>query len=361
MKDLSLEHLDHDTFQYCRNVLASKKPGHPWLQMTDEQILLSTHLASKGVSDELLLKYAALILFGKEEALEDFMPRYRFEALFHMCTYHQYTDLKQFPNRYDDRRTMRCNLIHVYERLSEFVERYLPDKFFLPEGSTQSEDLRWNLFREIVGNLCVHADFSSGYACFLHVFKDRVVTKNPTRLLPEIPEGELTIEQLNNYTKNPLLVRVFHEMSWVEDLGSGIRNILRYAPLYYPDYRIEINNGSQFIFSITYMNVAENVRDRAKMSETGPQNVRDNDISEEELALEIGESPSVKEKKKRRKQGIVGLIASNPNITVDMLSEKMGVNEKTIRRDLAELREQRIIEREGGDFGDHWVICRKRH
>ena len=81
----------------------------------------------------------------------------------------------------------------------------------------------------------------------------------------------------------------------------------------------------------------------------------------EELTLEIGESPSVKEKKKRRKQGIVGLIASNPNITVDMLSEKMGVNEKTIRRDLAELREQGIIEREGGDFGGHWVICRKRH
>ena len=193
------------------------------------------------------------------------------------------------------------------------------------------------------------------------MFKDRVVTKNPTRLLPEIPEGELTIEQLNNYTKNPLLVRVFHEMSWVEDLGSGIRNILRYAPLYYPDYRIEINNGSQFIFSITYMDVAENVRDKAKMSETDPQNVRDKDVSEEELALEIGESPSVKEKKKRRKQGIVGLIASNPNITVDMLSEKMGVNEKTIRRDLAELREQGIIEREGGDFGGHWVICRKRH
>ena len=389
VKGLSLEHLDHDTFQYCRNVLASKKPGHPWLQMTDEQILLSTHLASKGFSDELQLKYAALILFGKEEVIEDFMPRYRFEALFHMCTYHQYTDLKQFPNRYDDRRTMRCNLIHVYERLSEFVERYLPDKFFLPEGSTQREDLRWNLFREIVGNLCVHADFSSGYACFLHVFKDRVVTKNPTRLLPEIPEGELTIEQLNNYTKNPLLVRVFHEMSWVEDLGSGIRNILRYAPLYYPDYRIEINNGSQFIFSITYMDVAENVRDRAKMSETGPQNDLDRekmtqtghqnvpdrtkmsqtgsqndpdkDGLEDDFSIEIKESAKVKEKKNRRRQGIIGLIASNPNITIEMLSEKLSVSEKTIKRDLAELQTQGVISRVGGDFGGHWVICRKRH
>ena len=35
------------------------------------------------------------------------------------------------------------------------------------------------------------------------------------------------------YPKNPLLVRVFHELSWVEDMGSGTRNILRYAPLYF--------------------------------------------------------------------------------------------------------------------------------
>ena len=205
--------------------------------------------------------------------------------------------------------------------------------------------------------------------------REKAETLNLSGFPPFIASSGSYYDSWYNYTKNPLLVRVFHEMSWVEDLDSGIRNILRYAPLYYSDYRIEINNGSQFIFSITYMDVAENVRDKTKMSETDPQNVRDktkmsetdpqnvrdNDISGEDLTLEIGESPSVKEKKKRRKQGIVGLIASIPNITVDMLSEKMGVNEKTIRRDLVELREQGIIERVGGDFGGHWVICRKRH
>lgn len=133
-------------------------------------------------------------------------------------------------------------------------------------ASTQRQNLRWDLFREIVGNLCVHTDFSSGFACFFHVFKDRVVTKNPTRLLPKIPEGELTIQQLSNYTKNPLLVRVFHELHWAEDLGSGTRNILRYAPLYYPGYKIEINSGQQFVFSITYQD--ENVPEKEKMSQT---------------------------------------------------------------------------------------------
>ena len=271
VEELTLEDLDSDTFQYCRNILAVIKPNHPWLQLTDEDILLHTRLAKKErETGKLKLKYAALILFGKEEAIEEYMPRYRFEALFHMCTYEEYNDIKRFPSRYDDRITMRCNLIKVYDRLTQFTERYLPNKFYLPEGTTQREDLRWDLFREIVANICVHSDFSTGYACFYHVFKDRVVTKNPTRLLPEIPEGELTLQELSNYTKNPLLVRVFHELSWVEDMGSGTRNILRYAPLYYPDYKVEIVNGSQFIFSITYMEMSvkteENVSQNLEMS-----------------------------------------------------------------------------------------------
>ena len=161
------------------------------------------------------------------------------------------------------------------------------------------------------------------------------------------------------------------------------------TPLYYPDYRIEINNGSQFIFSITYMDVAENVRDNAKMSETDPQNDPDRekmtqtghqnvpdrtkmsqtgsqndpdkDGLEDDFSIEIKESAKVKEKKNRRRQGIIGLIASNPNITIEMLSEKLSVSEKTIKRDLAELQTQGVISREGGDFGGHWIICRKRH
>ena len=370
VNNLTLDGLDHETFQYCRNILVSLSPGHPWLQMTDEQILTSTHLARKdNETGNLKIKYAALLLFGKDDAIMDFIPRYRFEALFHMCTFEQYNNMEHFPNRYDDRRTMRCNLIKVYRNLSEFTKRYLPDRFYLPENSGQREDLRWKLFREIIGNLCVHPDFSSGYACFYHVFKDRVVTKNPTRLLPETPEGELTINQLNNYTKNPLLVRVFHELAWVEDLGSGTRNILRYAPLYYPNYKIEINSGSQFIFSITYMDATENVPDKSEMSQTNAGNVPDkSEMSQtkEENELETHDfkiildntSKGVKKKKNKRKQGIIGMMISNSKITIETLADKLDVSEKTIKRDISELQQLGIIKREGGDFGGHWVILK---
>lgn len=284
--------------------------------------------------------------------------------------------MNQFPSRYDDRRTMRQNLIQVYDQMGAFVERYLPDRFYLPNNSVQRQNLRWNLFREIVGNLCVHTDFSSGFACFFHVFKDRVVTKNPTRLLPEIPEGELTIQQLSNYTKNPLLVRVFHELHWAEDLGSGTRNILRYAPLYYPGYKIEINSGQQFVFSITYQdenvpeiekmskeNVTETVKmsqRNVKMSQTGQENVPE--LTDEELALPLEpfERLSVKEKKNRRRQAIVSLMVQDSHITSEEIAEKLDTHERTIKRDIKALRESGVIERIGGDFGGEWKVCKKK-
>ena len=378
-----MEGLDANTFQYCRNIIQSRQPSHAWLQLSDEGILTATHLAIRD-GDILKIKYAALILFGTDDAIAELMPRYRFEALFHMCTYADFEDMSKFPSRYDDRRTIRQNLIRVYDQLAEFVARYMPDKFYLSPETGQREDLRWNLMREIVGNLCVHTDCSSGYACFFHVFKDRVLTKNPTRLLPEIPEGELTIHQLSNYTKNPLLARVFHELHWVEDLGSGVRNILRYAPLYYPGYSIEINSGSQFIFSITYQdvnvqdgdkNIQENVTETEKMSLTESKNVTETEKmsltesknvpeltpEELELSLEPQELKSVKDKKKRRKQAIVSLMNKDSHIKVETIAEKLDVHKRTILRDIEELKKNLVIERIGGDFGGEWrVLMRKK-
>ena len=364
---LTMNDLDHQTFQYCRNILSASKPNHSWLQLSDEEILVHLHLAKReSITHELRIKYAALILFGKESSIQEFLPRYRFEALFHMCTYKQYIDISSFSNRYDDRRSLRCNLITVYNELIKFTERYLPDKFYLPTGSTRRVDLRLNLFREIIANLCVHSDYSSGYACFYHVFKDMVLTKNPSRLLPEIPEGALQLEQLNNYTKNPLLVKVFHELSWAEDMGSGTRNILRYAPLYHTDYKVEILNGSHFTFSITYIMSAENIRTNPKMPAENDENVRtnpkmsaENDIKnlepdELDVCLDYIPIKKLKNKEYKRYLKIVELITTNPQITVDEMSEKLNVNEKTIRRDIEKL--SPTIEHVGPNKGGYWKI-----
>ena len=210
------------------------------------------------------------------------------------------------------------------------------------------------------------------------------MTKNPSRLLPEIPEGKVKLEQLNNYTKNPLLVKVFHELSWVEDMGSGTRNILRYAPLYNSSYKVEILNGSHFIFSITYVKMSlqnnENVLTNLKMSLQNDENVLtnlkmspENDgnvltnkemspenkmmaLESDELDVSLDYRPigKLKNKEYKRHLQIIELIIANPQITIDEISEKLKVNERTIRRDIDKL--SSIIEHVGPNKGGYWKV-----
>lgn len=168
--------------------------------------------------------------------------------------------------RYDDRTTIRTNLIKAYDTLMEFAYKHLPEKFYLQDGATQRGDLRSNIFREIVANLCVHREYASNEAGLFEIFSDRVRTYNTTKFTSSLKTGLITIDELENYTKNPLLFKVFRELGWGEELGSGSRNIKKFAPFYYDKSVIEITNQDHFIFSITYNDDRDSVKNKAKDS-----------------------------------------------------------------------------------------------
>ena len=49
-------------------------------------------------------------------------------------------------------------------------------------------------------------------------------------------------------------------------------------------------------------------------------------------------------------------IKDNPHITATLLSQKLNVTEKTIKRDLQYLKDKKIIERDGADKNGCWKI-----
>ena len=157
---MTMADIDTETLIACRKMAAVNHPAHPWITMSDEEILASSRLMSVDSSGKQTFKFASLLLFGTDAAIERFVPRYRFEAIFRMCTFAQYQKMDDVANRYDDRVTLRCNLIKVYDRLTEFTLRHMPDKFYIPEGSMQRVDVRLALMREVIGNLCVRVSSS---------------------------------------------------------------------------------------------------------------------------------------------------------------------------------------------------------
>lgn len=257
---LEIEDLDDKTFSMCRKLVASIKPNHAWLTLTNEEILRSVKLIRKDSSGKEGISLAGLLLFGTEDSIATFYSSYRIEALYINKTYeyHIKNDLKD-KVRYDDRITVRDNLIQSYYILTNFIERHLPDKFYLEVGNPQRQDLRSIIFREIIANFCVHREYSNYSPGMFEIFSDRVVVTNWSKPAMGEKGGKVSIDELHTYPKNPLLVHVFRELGLVEELGSGFRNIKKYAPEYYEECEIEIQNNERFVFSMTYQNVSESV------------------------------------------------------------------------------------------------------
>jgi ATP-dependent DNA helicase RecG len=92
--------------------------------------------------------------------------------------------------------------------------------------NTQRVSLRERIFREVVANLLIHREYLNPFPAKLVIQRDRVTTENSNN-----PHGMglLRPDDFAPSPKNPAIARVFREMQWAEELGSGVRNLFKYA------------------------------------------------------------------------------------------------------------------------------------
>ena len=130
-------------------------------------------------------------------------------------------------DRYDDREVVTTNLIESYDRLMEFGKKHLNDLFTL--DGIQRVSSRDAILREIISNLLMHRDFSSGYTSKLAIERGRMTTENANLAHGH---GVLNLKTFRPYAKNPPIAKVFREIGLAEELGSGMRNSYKYTKLY---------------------------------------------------------------------------------------------------------------------------------
>jgi ATP-dependent DNA helicase RecG len=147
------------------------------------------------------------------------LPAYKVEAILRV----------ENIDRWDDRLTLRTNLIDTYLELKRFIDKHLPDRFYM-EGDHRI-DLRDKIFREVIGNMIVHREYMSAYSSDMIITKSAVTLKNPNKPLFH---GLIDPASFNPYPKNPNIRKFFTAFGWTDEIGSGIRNTNKYLPLYVP-------------------------------------------------------------------------------------------------------------------------------
>lgn len=159
----------------------------------------------------------------------------------------------------------------------------------------------------MIGNLLIHREFTNAFPAKLIIKKDMVCSESWNK--PHIM-GTIDPNNFPPLPKNPMITKLFKEIGWVDELGSGVRNTFKFCELYNPDAMPEFIEGDTF---------------RAI------------------IPLESSEK-------------IIRFISKNNKITIAELSIKVGIGSRVVEKQLAKLKQEKRIQRVGSDKGGDWKI-----
>jgi len=299
-------------------------------------------------------------VFGKENTLAAVLPHYKTDAL---CR-------KVDVERYDDRDDIRCNLMRAYSRLLAFIRKHLSDRFYL-EGN-QRMSIRELIFREMVANLLVHREFSSAYPATMTIYKDVVVTENWNR---PYMMGRISLENLKPHPKNPTIANFFKQLGWVEELGSGVRKMYKYCPIYVKDALPIIEEGDVFKLTIRHEPLNEPLNEPLK----GPVNsvqvvdLYGNVVSVEDEGIDGGsingpvneplneENEPLNEPLNEYEISLISYLKERPGANRNDIENTLGISLATLKRAINSLQKRDLIERIGSrKTGGYYLITKDK-
>jgi len=215
---LLLDDLDRDLIAKCRKIATLRWENHPWKDLDDLELLKSAQLyqtsPESGASG---ITLAGILLLGKQLPLLNTVPHHRTDLILR----------KVNLDRYDDRDFVDVNLVESYERIMAFIHKHLPAPFYL-EGTT-SISIRDAIFREVASNILIHREYMNAFPAKLIIERGKVRTENSSR-----PHGfgRLDPETFTPFPKNPVIAKFFRQIGRADELGSGMRKMMKYSRAY---------------------------------------------------------------------------------------------------------------------------------
>ena len=332
---LRFEDLRQESIDLARRLMANLRPQHPWLSLSDMEMFKQANLYRRDTaSNQEGLTLAALMLFGKQEVIQSTLPYYRVDAVVRL----------EDVDRYDDRLEVFGNIIDGYDALMDFMAKHLPDPFYM-EGDLRVS-LRDKILREIIANMLVHREYLNPAPSIIELNRDGLIAKNANRPLKS---GLVTLSNYERHPKNPHMANFFVQMARAEHLGTGIRNLYKYVPIYTGKQPV-IEDEDMYIVRMALpkvMTITWGNNTAGQMTDHVTDHVVDSVV--ERLGERLGK------KLGKNRLAILELIVKNPNITYVQIAEALSVSTTTVEKRVAEMSGV-VIQHIGPKKGGHWEI-----
>jgi len=330
----SVESLNRSSYNRFRDYLKWRNPDLRYNQMNDDEFNRRLKIVKDGK-----LTYGGLLFLGKNEEITDTFSDFRVDYLEIPAT--NYADAEP---RYTFRIDEQENLWEYYFVLFQRLRIYADNPLTIGEMGIGHEDTKQaDALREALVNLLIHTDYFSPMKPRIRVFTNRIEFENPG-MLPRPVEELLKADE--SLPRNPVLAKFFRIAKICESAGYGFDKMLEWKK----------ETGNEIFFEthidktkFTFMLNEKTVEETGKTVEETEKTVEETKKTVEETKKTIEETEKTVEK-------ILKLMTVNPFIKTTQLSESIGISISAINQQIAKLKKQNLLHRDGANKGGKWVI-----
>jgi ATP-dependent DNA helicase RecG len=210
--------LDAESFRIYRQLFRDAKPGHPWLELADQEFLakLQGWRRDRQTGEE-GLTLAGLLMFGRWESIQDAVPYY-------FVDYQERSDspTERWSDRLIPDGTWSGNVFDFYRRVYRKLVTDLKIPFVLKADQRQDDTPVHQALREALVNTLVHADYTGRISILVVKQANLFGFRNPGTMRVNL---EQAIQGGESDCRNRLMHQMFLMVGLGERAGSGIPKI----------------------------------------------------------------------------------------------------------------------------------------
>ena len=294
----------------------------------------------------------------------------------------------------------RANLVLLLKYGMVFIKNYtmsgwvkMPNyRLNLPDYSDRA------IFEGLVNHL-IHRDYTvMGGEVHIDIYDDRVELVSPGAMLDGTQIQDRDIYNVPSIRRNPVIADMFTQLDYMEKRGSGLRKMRElteklpnFLPGKEPLYKTEASSFFTTFYNLNWgedgripvEEVANRVNSNLKKylaygedskkkfgvnAEKFSVNAEKFGVKEQSSEKRFGAINNASRKKFGVKEGeaskkvsrtgqkIIDLVISDPSITAEAMSVRIGVSKRAVEKNIKELRDRGIIVHEGSDKAGYWRI-----
>jgi len=228
-----------------------------------------------------------------------------------------------------DKKVFERDLISNYEDAVSYLKNKLNTEYIIKTEREEFLELPEDALREVIMNAIAHRDYFSPSHIQVDIYKNSVEISNPASY-----PSQITIDDLlsGSHPKNVFLFSMMQRADLVEKIGSGIKRINDAMK----EYRLSLP-------VIEYKNIwFRIVFERPDLQKNSYQQR----VVGKRLVDGLVES----------QKEILELVHINPKISKNEMSEKIGISNTAIDKNIDALKKKGLLKRIGSAKGGHWEI-----